>query len=69
MILHLIWAIVVVVIILALILTIFLSPFSDTVKRYTEMKEKISRDKKEVELKKLSIIEKNPQVFKDILNE
>lgn len=64
----LIWAITLIVILLSLFLMIFLSPFSETVKRYTQMREKISSDKKEIELKKLSIIEKNPEAIKMIFN-
>lgn len=68
MIINLIWAITLIVILLSLMITVFLSPFSDTVKRYTQMKEKISDDNKEIELKKLSIIEKNPDAIKMIFN-
>lgn len=64
----LIWAITLIVILLSLFLMIFLSPFSETVKRYAQMREKISNDKKEIELKKLSIIEKNPEAVKMIFN-
>lgn len=64
----LIWAITLIVILLSAFLMIFLSPFSETVKRYAQMRERISNDKKEIELKKLSIIEKNPEAVKMIFN-
>lgn len=67
MILSLIWAIALVIIVVVIALLTFLSPFSDTIKRYTEMKQKLSEHRKEVELKKLSIIERNPEVFKELM--
>ena len=67
MIVNLIWAIVLVIIVVVVALLIFLSPFSDTIKRYSEMKQKLSEHRKEVELKKLSIIERNPEVFKELM--
>lgn len=66
MMINLIWAIALIVILLVFMVLVFLSPFSDTVKRYAQMKEKLSSDKKEIELKKLNIIEKNPQAFNEL---
>ena len=64
---NLIWAVVVLIVVVMAIVTIFLSPFTDVLKRYADMKEKISSNEKEVQKYKLSIIEKNPQMFKDLV--
>lgn len=66
MISELIWAITLIVVLLSAMLLIFLSPFTETVKRYTQMKEKLSSDRKDVEMKKLNILEKNPELFNEI---
>lgn len=66
---NLIWAVVVLVVVVTAIVAIFLSPFSTTIKPWAEMKVQLSENKKQVELRKLQVLEKNPDMFKEIMDE
>jgi hypothetical protein len=59
---EIVWAIVVLICVVTLFVLIAIQPVSQNVSTWCEMRKKISNDKKEIELRRLDVVEKCPEL-------
>ena len=59
---EIVWAIVALICVVTFFVLVAIQPVSQNVRTWCEMRQKISNDKKEIELRRLDVIEKCPEL-------